>query len=401
MKQLDLSDPEVRQRALEYEIQVARIKGEAQRAVRAERAQASTPRFGLSFDGAEDLRPAEYLVQDLIPVEGAGMLFGESNVGKTWVSVSLGVHVAAGKEWLGRDAKRGTVLFFEAEGGRAFALRKHAAKGAAGLGDKSRPLPFERLPFLTVYEPLGFGPNSDIAVAVANAGTIRAEVESKEMPPVRLVVVDTLSQNMTGDSDNNPEMQAFLRVFRAFLKALSAEPVFGLVIHHPGHENKGRGRGAYALGADLDLIMHLEGDPDALTLSCKRMRDDAPFAPVPLRLERRIVTVDGEVLRDRHGREQGSLVVVPRPTEGEKHQRTDAARDAVLAALPDYPDKVGIQSQLVPRVKSVLGSISKDTIAAKCHELEREGLAQSAPGRQSGSLVWGKAAPKPAAEEAP
>jgi hypothetical protein len=393
---VDLSTPKGRKDALERQKIAEEIKEQARDWVRTQKAEASRPRLGLVFDGEETLAPVEYVIEDLIPAEGAGMIFGETDLGKTTISVALGVHVAADKPWLGRAVRQGTVVFVESEGGQAFALRKHAAKGDAGLGDGGM---FDTaLPFVTIYEPLGFGVDTDVAAAIASAAHIRAAVQERGLPPVRFVVVDTLSQNMAGDANDNAEMQAFLRLFRAFLKALSASPVFGLLIHHPGHTEKGRGRGAYALEADLDLVMILDGTPETLTLKCKRQRNDRRFAPIPLRLEQRVITVNGDVLRDSRGREQTALVVRPRETTASDRPFPvrDAVTTAVLEALPDYPGKVGIDAVLVPKVSAILGnSVDKKTVRDRCYVLERQRLAESGPGRQKDSLAWGKAKPKP------
>lgn len=384
------SPPDALKARIKKAVLEERIKRAARDQVDKERREANRPKPALVFDGEERLEPIEWLVEGLIPAEGAGELFGETNKGKTFVAVDWAVHIGAEKPWMGRAVKKGTVLFVESEGGRAFALRKHAAKGAAGLGDQSESNLFA-LPFVTVYQPLAFGPDTDVAEAVSYALSVRAAVEARELPPIRLVVVDTLSQNMAGDSDNNPEMQAFLRVFRAFLKALSDEPVFGLLIHHPGHEEKKRGRGAYALEADLDLVMSLEGEPEALTLTCKRMRDEAPFAPISLRLERRQITVDGRPLRDTRGREVWSLVVTSRESSATEPAR-DEIEAAVLEALPDHPEKEGIEAAIAPKVAASLGRpVDVKTVRTKCWALERRGLAEKGPGRQKDSLRWGKA----------
>ena len=255
---------------------------------------------------------------------GAGMLFGESDTGKTFTALHLAVHISADLPWLGHRVAPGTVVFIEAEGGRSFALRKHAAKAEAGV----TPNLLQPFPFVTVYEPLGFGPDTDPALVQMRAAAIRDAVDTRHLPPIRLVVVDTLAQNMHGDVDSNAEMGAFLTVFRAFLKALSDEPVFGLLIHHPGHTNKDRARGAYALPADLDLIMRLEGTPDELTLSCDRMRDAGRFAAIGLKLDARSVVVTDRTVAY-------TLVVVP---------RTDAAK------APDV--NTGVVEQIVKHLVS-------------------------------------------------
>jgi hypothetical protein len=311
----DLNDPVGRAKALEREKHVVRIRNEARRTVAAEDA-ATRPPPVLIYDGEEDCGPVDWLIDGVLPAEGAGMLFGETDLGKTFVALDMAIPVSAALPWHGRAVAHGTVLFIEAEGGRSFALRKHAAKLEAGVD----PSMLMHLPFITVHEPLGFGPDTDPALVEMRAAAIRGDVATRQLPPIRFVVADTLAQNIHGNADDNADMSAFMRLFRAFLKALSAEPVFGLLIHHPGHSNKERARGAYALPADLDAILHLEGEegaPGVLTLSCDRMRESERFPPILLGLEKRSVLLDD-------GSTTSTLVVVPR-----------AESDAKSAEKPD------------------------------------------------------------------
>ncbi|HTP29793.1 MAG TPA: AAA family ATPase [Anaeromyxobacteraceae bacterium] len=107
-----------------------RIRQEAHDQVRKERAAAEAagrPKAALVFDGEEALAPTEYLVEGLIPTEGAGELFGETDLGKTTVALDISVHVGANKPWMGHAVRHGAVLFIEAEGGGAFALRKRCS----------------------------------------------------------------------------------------------------------------------------------------------------------------------------------------------------------------------------------------------------------------------------------
>ena len=222
-------------------------------------------------------------------------------------------------------------MFIEAEGGRAFAIRKQAAKSVL------HPSCTGPLPFVTIYEPLGLGPDTDLSTVQTRATAIRTAVAQRGLPPVRFVVTDTLAQNMTGDADNNADTTAFLRAFRAFLRMLSEGPVFGLLIHHPGHKEKDRGRGAYALPADLDLILHLEGDLRALTLTCDRMRDGERFSPIMFALEKRGVEVHGESLFDHRGRLESTLVVVSRGGESTEAPRFESVETRILDHLQEHP----------------------------------------------------------------
>lgn len=293
---------------------------------------AKRPAPVLVFDGEEDWRPLDWLIDSAVPAQGAGMLFGETDVGKTFVALNMAIPVCAALPWQGRAVAHGTVLFIEAEGGRSFALRKHAAKLEVGVTPTLEPFPF-----VTIYEPLGFGPDTDAELVLTRAAAIREAVANRALPPIRFVVVDTLAQNIHGDADSNADMTAFLRMFRAFLKALSGESVFGLLIHHPGHSNKERGRGAYALPADLDLILHLEcegEEPDMLTLSCDRMRDGERFESILLGLEKRTVVLDD-------GRTTSTLVVVPRTETRTADVETPEAR--IVAHLRRHPRQTTAQ----------------------------------------------------------
>jgi len=310
----------------------------AKKTVAAEEA-AKRPVSKLIFDGSEDLSPTRWLVDTIIPAEGAGMAFGETDVGKTFFGVNLGVHISGNKPWQGHTVAHGTTLYIEAEGGRSFALRKQAAKHYAGLHDT--------LPFITILEPLGFGPDTDLPFVLTRAKTIRDAIAERGLPPIRFVVVDTLAQNMNGDADNNADMGAFLKALRAFLKALSDESVFGLLIHHPGHGNKDRARGAYALPADLDLILKLEGDPEGgphdLILSCDRMREDERFDPILLALEKYPVIVNGEKRADAQGRPLNTLVVVSRTATASAVDMPPSYDAQILTHLRIHPRQTTAQ----------------------------------------------------------
>ena len=110
-----------------------------------------------------------------------------------------------------------------------------------------------------------------------------------------------------------------------------------------------------------------------------------------------MITTDGDPLVDSRGRQQTSLVVMPRTgAEGERpSQEHDEVKAVVLEALPEWPDKAGVPSRVVPKASAILGrNVDHKTVTTACFALEREGLAESGPGRQKGSLAWGKAKPK-------
>ncbi len=367
-----------------YQLAKARFKNEE---------AAKRPAPVLVFDGEENLKPPKWLIEKIIPAEGAGMLFGETDVGKTFAALSMAIPIGANTPWQGHAVEHGTVLFIEAEGTGSFPWRKHAAKAEAGLGD-ARHLTDAPFPFATIFESLGFGPDSDLALVQMRATAIKEGVAGRGLPPIRFVVVDTFAQNMQGDADSNHDTTAFLHAFRAFLKALSIEPVFGLLIHHPGHANKDRARGAYALPADLDLIMQLEGERDALTLSCTRMRDADRFEPILLALESRPLTMDGRKLADAQGQPLTSLVVVSR-TETQEPRREDASLGMrIVRHIEKHP------GQTTTQIREDLG-VSKNHIVAEVDRLVERGLLKMVPVKHGRAVRQTyEAVPEPDAKEA-
>jgi hypothetical protein len=356
-------------RALEaktfYYKEQLRRRHAVQRELKAEEAAAQPPPI-LVFDGEEVLESGKWLIGGVIPAEGAGHIFGETDVGKTFIALSMGVSVAGNRSWYGHDVDHGTVLFIETEGGRDFALRKHAAKIEAGVYEY---LPDKPFPFVTIYESLNFGPDTDPALVLTRARAIREAVANRAYPPIRFVVADTLSQNIKGNADDNEHMSLFLRHFRAFIRALSIEPVFGLLIHHPGHADKTRGRGAYALPADLDLIMKLEGTPDQLLLTCGRQRTWTRFAPIPLALESRFVTLDD-------GQTTTTLVVVSRAADQvRKPDKTAEQVAQIVAYLRLHPEKTTAQIAGDLRIAkaTVVDEVDNLVASTVLHRIETRG----------------------------
>ena len=268
-------------------------------------------------DGEGYLKFQEYLIADVLPSCGISMLFAPTTAGKTWLVIDWAVHIAAGLPWLGRPVAGGTVIYIAAES--AFAVRERivAAKQAAGIE--------RNLPLFTQEHAIVFNdPTSHITL---KAMAIRDEVARREWPPVALVVVDTYSACLMGSANDDDVANDFMRQFRTFLRVVSSpmagEAATGLLIHHPGLQDTGRSRGSSALPNGIDTEIRLEPllalDPalkdKAITLICKKMRNDVEFEPFCLNLQ--LVTItehDGHPLVGLDGKPRTALVV--RPLEG-------------------------------------------------------------------------------------
>lgn len=112
-----------------------------------------------------------------------------------------------------------------------------------------------------------------------------AEIDALEIPPV-LIVIDTLSKNSGGlDENSNSEVRAFIGRLDLHLKRRYGATV--LLIHHTGHSDKGRARGASAIEADTDAAYVIERIPAERTVkvSRERFKDSGELPPLTYRAD--------------------------------------------------------------------------------------------------------------------
>jgi len=178
---------------------------------------------------------AGYVVKGTLYKAAYSMLYGAPGEGKTFVALDLAYHVAAGKEWMGRKVKQGTVLYvgFEAYG---------------GLGNRARALSRK-------YEadaPLYFTPGGfDLRLPEGRRtfGAILAELPEKPS----LIVFDTFAYALAnGDENSSQDVGAFNSAVQALINSTGA---CVLIIHHTGKDVSKGARGSSALPAALDTEM--------------------------------------------------------------------------------------------------------------------------------------------------
>jgi hypothetical protein len=112
-----------------------------------------------------------------------------------------------------------------------------------------------------------------------------AEIDQLEAPPV-LIVVDTFSKNSGGlDENSNSEVKTYIGHLDVHLKRRYGATV--LLVHHTGHTEKGRARGASALEADTDAAYVINRSPgtSTVTVSRERFKDSCDLAPLAYRAE--------------------------------------------------------------------------------------------------------------------
>jgi hypothetical protein len=131
----------------------------------------------------------------------------------------------------------------------------------------------------------GFDPTLEIGVTIVphavnffQAGRDYQAVRKYVAEHQPFVVIDTLSLNSIGADENSA-----VDVTRTMsnIRALNAPGT--IILHHLDKLNRGE-RGSSAIRANSDALLMLLDTDDILTLSCEKMRDDAAFEPLRLKL---------------------------------------------------------------------------------------------------------------------
>ncbi|KPQ05470.1 MAG: AAA domain [Rhodobacteraceae bacterium HLUCCA12] len=230
--------------------------------------------------GDLEYHPPEFLIDGLIETDTLGLIFGDPGCGKSFMAVDLALSVASGAEFHGRGVKQGAVFYIAGEGHNGLVRRFVAWAKHRGRGLQSVPM----------FKSERAAQFLDGASAMAVAHSVDA-LAAQHGAPV-LIVVDTLARNFgPGDENSTSEMGAFVAAMDD-LKARYPGCVL-LIVHHSGHAEKQRARGAMALKGALDFEYRLEKDGPSLTLANTKMKDAEP--PADLFFSLITVDLDGSV----------------------------------------------------------------------------------------------------------
>jgi hypothetical protein len=168
------------------------------------------------------------------------VLYGESNVGKSFVALRLSWAIAAGQAVAGCAVTRGRVVYVVAEGGRGVAKRVAALRAKCGEGADGW--------FDLIVSPVNLlDPRADMPVLLER---LRAA------GPVAFLVVDTLSRAMAGGDENaSTDMGALVKNLDAVRAATGAHL---MVVHHSGKDRAKGARGHSLLRAATDTEIEVE-----------------------------------------------------------------------------------------------------------------------------------------------
>jgi hypothetical protein len=190
----------------------------------------------------------DWIVDDLIPEQAVGMIFGASGTFKSFIAIDLCCHMANGMEFIAKETRQAPVLYLASEGGAGIYRRFQAWHKYHGLPHSSNVHLVTTPLILTVKEQL---------TALVTA------IEAMPVKPA-LVVIDTLSQTFAGDENSSNDIASYIRAINTDVRAQFGCSV--IIIHHTGHNASDRPRGSSAMMANLDFLIGVfKPDPEAST----------------------------------------------------------------------------------------------------------------------------------------
>jgi hypothetical protein len=188
-----------------------------------------------------------WIFEDFLTPGALACLYGPPNSKKTFFALALSHAISTGSDFLGKRTKLGTVIYQVGEGRENFSRRIGAMKLSL---DEHSPEP--KLSIITETIDL----SSDTYVQAMIDACHEAAEEHGE--PVKLLVIDTLAQAMSGDENSTQDMNTLIRAAARIRDEISCAVLF---IHHTGKDKERGARGSSALLGAVDTELRI--DPGA------------------------------------------------------------------------------------------------------------------------------------------
>ena len=196
----------------------------------------------LTMRQLDALPPPEWLVDGLVPEKSLVVAFGPPKAFKSFLVLSLALHVADDRAWFGHAVKQGAVVYIAGEGTGGLSTRLRAMRTAHGISIDA--------PLYIIRRAVNF---RDHNAVTALAKLIRETVG--EGVPIRMVVIDTLARAMPGADENSAQEVGLVIAECDWLKDELDTTAF--LVHHSGKDETKGARGTSALRGAWDTAFEI------------------------------------------------------------------------------------------------------------------------------------------------
>lgn len=204
-------------------------------------ASAGKPRLrALRRDDLMEAPDIEWAIKSVMPSRGLGMVFGLSQVGKSFTTVDMAEALAEGRDWFGCRVKQRSVVYACLEGQHGFKRRVQAWEAHHGRRYSSN----------VIFCPDPFDLRS------VQDTTDLIELARREAGPGAVVIVDTLNRAAPGMEENGSVDYGLILASAARIE--QAVEGFVCFVGHPGKDATKGIRGHSSMFAGLDMVLEVE-----------------------------------------------------------------------------------------------------------------------------------------------
>lgn len=210
-------------------------------------------------DYADGVNDPAWLIPNMIPAHGIGMMYGASGSYKSFLALDMALCLAFGiaGQW-GAPPVKNDVLFLAGEGSVATAKKRWPAwmdwQGLEFRNDH-RMIVKNRVPFYTDSEGWEH---------------VKADLADLKAKPA-LIVIDTLARLTTGMDENSSKDATLITTFMENLARYYE--CFVLGIHHEGKDSNKGARGSSAFYANMDTVISTRLRQGGTELRVRKQKD--------------------------------------------------------------------------------------------------------------------------------
>lgn len=191
--------------------------------------------------------PVEWLLEPFIPKNMVGILFGQSNIGKSFIAIDFAL----------RLAQEHCVMYMIAEGEQGYAQRVLA-------WEKHHRLSSQNMKYC-------FG-----AVHLMDEHDFNAFLSEMERIKPKLVLIDTVKKTLIGgDSNSGKDVAIYLDRCETIRKTIGCTV---LLVHHTNKDGQ-KMTGNYSWTTDPDFVIQADDEDELIRLRSNKERASAKFQP--------------------------------------------------------------------------------------------------------------------------
>ena len=252
---------------------------------------------------------ADYLVKGWLGAGQTSMVYGPSNVGKSFFIFDLMWHVALGQSWNGYRVRPGKVVYVAGEGQNGLAQRKEAIIKTGKFTQSFSPEMF------SVY---------DKRINLCDKTAARSFCDLLAGSKVDLIVVDTLSAAIGENDENLPAtVNLLLKNIEPIREQSNSHVLF---VHHTGKNEALGSRGTSAWKASVDTEIYLKSDDGLVCVSTTKQRDYQRADKLYFYLESAVLGIDTDG-------DDVTSCVVRYTSKGDRPKKLSKAKQSVLDGL--------------------------------------------------------------------